>query len=99
MLRSAVRRLRRGRNAMNSHIRSWGRRQLVALSVAVPLILAGFGGMASSALAGNFWATGHDQDYHCSPAGSDPNECSYYKITTSFVRASSTAPILILDRD
>src|SRR5690242_2234008 len=84
---------------MGTHIRRWGRRRLAQLSVVIPLTLAGFGGLASCAWAGNFWATGHDQDYHCSPAGSDSNECAYFQITTSFVRGSSTLPILILDRD
>jgi uncharacterized repeat protein (TIGR01451 family) len=62
-----------------------------------PLTLLCFCLFASSAFAGNFWATGHDQDFHC--AGGDVNECAYYQLTTSFVRAGSSLPILILDRD
>jgi hypothetical protein len=51
---------------------------------------------ASVAFAGNFFATGHDQDLHC--AGTDTDECAYYAITTGFVRAGSSLPVLILDR-
>jgi PKD repeat protein len=56
-----------------------------------------FAAFASAAFAGNFYATGHDQDFHCAIGTAD--ECAYYKITTSFVRGTSTLPVLILDRD
>src|SRR5690349_848133 len=84
---------------MRSQFRQWGSRRLARLCVALPLTIASFGVFASSALAGNFWATGHDQGFHCSPAGGEPNESAYFQITTSFVRGSSTLPVLILDRD
>jgi uncharacterized repeat protein (TIGR01451 family) len=84
---------------MESRLRRWGRRRLAMFSIVGPLTLVAFGAFASAAFAGNFWATGHDQDYHCSPAGGDPNECAYFQITTTFVRNGSNLPVLILDRD
>lgn len=62
-----------------------------------------FAAFAPAAFAGNFFATGHDMDFHCLLGGDDGapslNECSYYKIATDFVRNGSTLPVLILDRD
>jgi hypothetical protein len=66
-------------------------------SVVVPATLAFFAVFAAPALAGNLWVTGHDQDFHCS--NGDPDSCSYYKITTSFVGGGSGLPYLIVDRD
>jgi len=44
---------------------------------------------------GNFVATGHDMDYHCS--GGTTLECEYLKIVVEKVRAGSTLPILAID--
>ncbi len=71
--------------------------RLVLVAVVIPATFIVFAAFAQAAFAGNFFATGHDQDFHCSTGSSD--ECAYYKITTSFVRGGSTKPILILDRD
>jgi PKD domain len=76
---------------------SRSRHTLLRSTLVLSATLAGFAAFASSALAGNFLATGHDQDFHCTALQSA--SCDYYKITTSFVRGSSTLPILILDRD
>jgi hypothetical protein len=75
--------------------RKWGRHRLAL--VVVPATFVFFAAFASSAFAGSFFVTGHDQDFHCSEGDSD--ECAYYKITTTFVQAGSSLPILILDRD
>lgn len=78
-------------------------RKLALLVVVIPATFVFFAAFASAAFAGNFFATGHDQDYHCTEGGSDgapsPSECAYYKITTTFVRGGSSLPLLILDRD
>jgi hypothetical protein len=61
--------------------------------------MAGTAGLASSAYAatgGNFIATGHDLDFHCSFG--DTNECAYLKIAVDKVRNGSTLPILALDQ-
>ena len=73
-----------------------GRRPLAAAGIVVSATLAVFATFASAAFAGNFFATGHDQDLHC--AGRDANECAYYEIASNFVRAGSSLPVLILDR-
>ncbi len=75
--------------------RKWSRRRLAL--VVVPATFVFFTAFASSAFAGSFFVTGHDMDYHCLHDPS-PDECSYYKIATDFVRAGSDLPILILDR-
>jgi hypothetical protein len=71
----------------------WGRHKLALVVVPATLVL--FAAFASSAFAGTFFVTGHDQDFHC--VEGDSNECAYYKITTTFVQAGSSLPILILD--
>jgi hypothetical protein len=71
-------------------------RRLAVAGVVIAATFVFFATFASAAFAGNLFATGHDQDLHCSD--SDPNECAYYQITTTFVRAGSNLPVLILDR-
>jgi hypothetical protein len=83
---------------MQWFVRKRSRRRLALITVVIPATLVFFAAFASSALAGNFFATGHDQDFHCGADG-DSNECAYYKISVSLVRGSSTLPVLILDRD
>ena len=46
-------------------LRKGSRRRLLLVTVVLPATLLFFGAFASSAFAGNFYATGHDQDYHC----------------------------------
>src|SRR5437764_2802514 len=82
---------------MQWFVRKRSRRRLALLSAVIPATLVCFAAFASAAFAGNFWATGHDQDFHCAEGTSD--SCAYYKITTAFVRGTSTLPVLILDRD
>jgi hypothetical protein len=86
-----------------SCLRKWSRHELALASVVVPATFVFFATFASTAFAGNFFATGHDQDYHCTNGGDDgtpsPGECAYYMITTTFVRGGSPLPLLILDRD
>ena len=84
---------------MNGRWRSLVCRSRFSFAVAgvvLPATLLFFATFAATAFAGNFFATGHDQDLHC--AGGETDECSYYAITTNFVRAGSTLPVLILDR-
>jgi len=63
------------------------------------LIAIGFVTIATPASAaptgGNFFATGHDMDFHCSVGSSD--ECAYFKILINRARNGSTLPILALD--
>jgi len=73
-------------------------RRLAVVAVAVPVTLVLFGAFASAALAGNFFATGHDLDFHCTTETS-PDECGYYKLVTTLARGGSNLPLLILDRD
>jgi hypothetical protein len=82
---------------MEWFVRTRGRSRLARLSVVIPATLVFFAAFASAAFAGNFYATGHDQDFHC--AEGDSNSCAYYKISASFVLGTSTLPVLILDRD
>jgi hypothetical protein len=58
--------------------------------------LTGLASTASATSGGNFVATGHDIDYHCSRGNTD--ECAYLKIVVDKVRNGSTLPILALDQ-
>ena len=63
------------------------------------LAVAAMGAFASNAYAtsgGNFIATGHDMDLHCT--FNSAAECSYLKIAVDKVRNGSTLPILALDQ-
>jgi hypothetical protein len=51
---------------------------------------------AHAATAGNFAATGHDMDLHCTFGSTD--ECNYMRIVLNKVRNGSTKPILALDQ-
>ncbi|MDQ1385913.1 MAG: hypothetical protein QOG65_3292 [Actinomycetota bacterium] len=51
---------------------------------------------AHAATPGNFAATGHDMDFHCS--GGSTDECNYMRIVLNKVRNGSTKPILALDQ-
>jgi hypothetical protein len=82
---------------MGRVVRQRIQRRLVLFAVVIPATFVVFAAFAQAAFAGNFFATGHDQDFHCS--GGSADECAYYKIATSFVRGTSTKPVLILDRD
>jgi hypothetical protein len=47
---------------------------------------------------GNFWATGHDPDFHCSQsAPSAGAQCHYLQIAVDFVMRGSQLPLLALD--
>jgi hypothetical protein len=66
---------------------------LIGAFVATATLLAG----ASAAFAaGNFIATGHDMDLHCTSG--DLNECAYLKIVVDRVRNGSSRPILAIDQ-
>jgi len=43
---------------------------------------------------GNFWATGHDPDYHCTYQAL---QCHYLQVAVNFVTNGSTLPVLALD--
>lgn len=75
-----------------------GKRSLLGGAVGV-FVLALTAGLAPSAMAatgGNFVATGHDMDFHCS--GGDTDECAYLKIVVDKIRNGSSLPILALDQ-
>jgi hypothetical protein len=73
------------------------RRLLLALGAFVATAaFALAGASAAFAAGGNFIATGHDMDFHCS-AGQTP-ECDYLKIVVDRVRNGSSRPILAIDQ-
>lgn len=52
-------------------------RRLRLAALVVPATLACFAAFASAAFAGNFFATGHDQDFHCDLGGApSADECA-----------------------
>ncbi len=79
---------------LRTSYRSWAAR--IGVGVCTVAACAGFASGASASTGGNFIATGHDMDYHCS-AGQSP-ECSYLKIAVDKVRNGSSLPILALDQ-
>ena len=74
----------------------------VAVLAVVAVLLAGsfaaiaFSGGAGAATGANFFATGHDMDFHCSSG--ETLECDYFKILVDKARNGSTLPILGLDQ-
>lgn len=75
-------------------MRSLRRGGFAALAATLCMIAAPASSYATS--GGNFVATGHDMDYHCS--GGETEECAYLKILVDKVRAGSTLPILAIDQ-
>ncbi len=85
-----------GRRWARPAIHTFARRRAARAALVTIATAAVFATQASGAFAGNFFATGHDEDFHCS-AGTTA-ECTYYKVVTKFVRNGSNLPLLILDR-
>ena len=67
---------------------------VVAMVVGLTALVAAPAAQAVS--PGNFFATGHDMDFHCS--GGTTAECAYLKIVVDKARAGSALPILALDQ-
>lgn len=74
------------------------RRLLTPLALLGLLVGANFAQVttARAASGGNFFATGHDLDYHCLVGQTD--ECNYLKVLVDKARNGSTLPILALDQ-
>ena len=68
----------------------------LALSLVTLVSMGASPASAATPTGGNFIATGHDMDFHCSGGSSD--ECAYFKILVTKARNGSTLPILALDQ-
>ena len=72
-------------------------RRRASLALAATLVAAFFT-LAGTASAGNFLASGHDYDLHCTFGSA---QCHYLKTAIQFVRAGApdpTKPVLVLDK-
>jgi hypothetical protein len=74
-----------------------GLRRRMRLTLALVTSMAFFALPASAAFAGNFLATGHDADLHCS---SGQDQCHYLLTAVNFARAAApnpNLPVLVID--